>query len=103
MLLNITDTHGHVWTLKGEAHDWLKDDTSVLNNTWSLEELTPHIKEVNVSKGILVQAANNLQDTNLMLEEAAKSEWIQGIVGWLPLTNPEATAKLLFENYGAQS
>jgi L-fuconolactonase len=46
-----------------------------------------------------VQAANNFEDTDWMLENAASTNWIKGVVGWLPLQNPDATNKSLQEKY----
>ncbi len=34
-----------------------------------------------------------------LLEVADKTEWINGVVGWLPLINPEKTAQLLTDVY----
>ena len=99
MLKNIIDTHVHIWDLKRADYEWLNGDISILNRSYYLEELTPQIKQANVSTGILVQAANNMDDTNLMLDVAKKSEWIKGVVGWLPLTNPDESAALLAEKY----
>jgi L-fuconolactonase len=42
-----------------------------------------------------VQAANNKEDTDWMLDTASRSEWIKGVVGWLPLMDPKETNSLL--------
>ena len=59
MTKHIVDTHIHVWDLERVEYEWLKNDTSILNKTYSIEQLTPHIYKANVTDGILVQAANN--------------------------------------------
>lgn len=46
-----------------------------------------------------MQAANNLEETDWMLEVAAQTPWLQGVVGWLPLTDPARTEQLLTEKY----
>ena len=99
MIDHIVDTHIHVWDLKKAEYAWLKNDTSILNKTYSIEQLTPHIYKANVTYGILVQAANNFEDTDMMLEVANRADWIKGVVGWLPLTDPEAMEKSLTEKY----
>lgn len=95
MIKRIIDTHVHVWNLQRAEYAWLKNDTSILNQTYFIERLSPQIAKANVTHGVLVQAANNFEDTELMLETAANTEWIKGVVGWLPLTDPDATAKAL--------
>ncbi len=99
MIKNIVDTHVHIWNLDRAEYAWLKNDTSILNRTYSIEQLSPLIHKANVTQGILVQAANNLDDTDLMLEVAARTDWIAGVVGWLPLTDSEATGEALTGKY----
>lgn len=99
MTKQVVDTHIHIWDLEKAEYTWLKNDTSILNETYSIEQLTPYIHKANVSEGILVQAANNFEDTDMMLDTAATTSWIKGVVGWLPLINPAATEKMLTEKY----
>ncbi|MEO6136565.1 MAG: amidohydrolase family protein [Ginsengibacter sp.] len=99
MTKRIVDTHIHTWDLKRAEYDWLKNDTSILNKTYSIDQLSPLINQTNVIKGVLVQAANNFEDTDMMLETAAQTPWIDGVVGWLPLTDPEETDRILSKKY----
>ncbi len=99
MIKCIIDTHIHAWNLEKAEYAWLKNDNSILNQTYSIEQLSPLISNANVTKGILVQAANNFDDTDIMLEAATKTNWIVGVLGWLPLANPEATVKALTRKY----
>jgi L-fuconolactonase len=99
MTNSIIDTHIHVWDLEKAEYTWLKGDTSILNKAYSIKQLTPQIKEAGVTAGVLIQAANNFEDTDLMMQVAAETEWIKGVVGWLPLLDPEATEKALAEKF----
>lgn len=96
----IADTHIHVWDLEQAAYAWLKGNISILNRTYAVEELEPARQAAGITTGVLVQAANNFEDTDWMLAVAAKTDWITGVVGWLPLTDPAATQKALEEKYG---
>jgi L-fuconolactonase len=89
------DTHVHIWDLEKARYQWLEGDTSMLNRSYGPEELLPEAAGTPVASGILVQAANHTRDTELMLEAAHNHTFISGVVGWLPLTDPEQTAKLL--------
>ncbi|MGB3007582.1 MAG: amidohydrolase family protein [Chitinophagaceae bacterium] len=97
--MKIVDTHIHVWDFERAAYPWLKGDTSILNRTWKLEEIANERIESGITSGVLVQAGCNLEDTGLMLEIAHNNDWIDGVVGWLPLTHPEKTNQLLEEKY----
>lgn len=99
MEIKIIDTHIHIWDLGRARYAWLDEDTSILNRTYGLKELLPFFPAANIWRGVLVQAANHAEDTQLMLEAAAQHEQIAGVVGWLPLKDPAATARLLTEQY----
>lgn len=99
MTKRVIDTHIHVWDIERIEYSWLKNDTSILNKTYRIEQLNFEIDKANVTEGVLVQAANNSEDTDMMLAVADKTDWITGVVGWLPLTNPAATKKALDEKY----
>jgi L-fuconolactonase len=96
----IIDTHIHVWNFDKADYPWLKGNTTILNRTYHIEELNEEVRNAEIVAGVLVQAANNTEDTNLMLEVAAKTDWIKGVVGWLPLMHPAETEKLIQEEYG---
>jgi len=93
--MKLIDTHIHVWNLEEVAYPWLIGDTSILHRNYALEELEPARQAVGVSEGVLVQAANSWEDTEWMLRTAKEHEWIRGVVGWLPLEDPDATARLV--------
>jgi L-fuconolactonase len=93
------DTHVHIWNFEKANYDWLNGNTSILNKNYELVELELERINVGVTEGVLVQAANNFEDTDWMLENAATHDWIKGVVGWLPLMQPEQTYKALEEKY----
>lgn len=95
----IVDTHIHVWDLSRAAYPWLQGDTSLLNNTWRIEQLEEERKKAGVTNGVLVQASSNIEDTEVMLETARGTEWINGVVCWLPLMNTAETQRILEEKY----
>jgi L-fuconolactonase len=95
----IIDTHIHSWNFDKARYEWLENDNSILNRNYEIEELETARVKAGIAGGVLVQAANNLEDTGWMLEVASRTSWLQGVVGWLPLTDPAATEKLLTEKY----
>ena len=96
---SIIDTHVHVWDLEAARYAWLEGSTSILNRTYRLEEIQVQRVSAGVTGGVLVQAENHLEDTEHMLRVARASGWIGGVVGWLPLTDPAQTARLLTDIY----
>ncbi|MEQ8240855.1 MAG: amidohydrolase family protein [Cyclobacteriaceae bacterium] len=91
----IIDTHIHIWDLENLSYEWIKGNDTILNRTYHFDEIEKDRKEVGVTAGVLVQAENHFDDTNWMLINAEKYDWIKGVVGWLPLMNPTGTAEAL--------
>ena len=63
MSIPIIDTHVHIWDLIKVHYSWLQGDTSILARNYLPDELYPQLSKVNVTSAVLVQAANNLEDT----------------------------------------
>lgn len=95
----IIDTHIHVWNFDKAEYGWLKNDTSILKRTYHIEEIEEERKAAGITAGVLVQASVNTEDTDWMLEVADNTEWIKGVVGWLPLMDPVKTEQLLSDVY----
>jgi len=95
----IIDTHIHVWDFEKADYPWLKEDTSILNRTWQIDEIEDERKREGITNGVLVQASCNLEDTEHMLDVARSTAWINGVVCWLPLMDTDATQKLLEEKF----
>lgn len=93
----IIDTHIHVWDFSRADYPWLKGDTSLLNRTYTIDEIEEERIKAGVTDGVMVQASCNMEDTRLMLEVAAQNDWIHGVVCWLPLMDTAATARILEE------
>ena len=97
--MKIIDTHVHVWDPEKADYPWLTNDDSFLNRTWKIEEIADDRKKAGITGGVLVQASGNLEDTELMLDIAGRTDWINGVVAWLPLMKPKATQQLLEERF----
>jgi L-fuconolactonase len=97
--MKIIDTHVHIWDIEKADYPWLKGDESILNRTWKIEEIENERKEAGVVAAVLVQADGNLDDTELMLNTARRTDWINGVVVWLPLKDPIESRRLLEERF----
>jgi Predicted metal-dependent hydrolase of the TIM-barrel fold len=101
MASQIIDTHIHCWNFAKAEYEWLKNDTSILKRTYNIDEIVEERKQTGIKQGVLVQSANNLEDTDWMLEVAEKNDWITGVVGWLPLMDTEGLQKIFTEKYSS--
>ena len=46
----IIDTHIHNWDFERAEYSWLKNDTTILNRTYLIDELNPQIKSSGVTR-----------------------------------------------------
>lgn len=93
------DTHQHFWNLDLVEYSWLVPAYGPLYRTYGPQELEPLLKAAGVDKTVVVQSANSYEDTNYMLAQSDKFDWIAGVIGWVPLTNPREARHMLDSKY----
>jgi L-fuconolactonase len=90
----VIDSHVHVWDPARVHYPWLTDAPS-LDRRFDLSDLEPELDAAGVVAVVLVQAADHLDDTELMLEVAASQGSVAGVVGWVPLLDPVVAERAL--------
>ena len=92
------DTHQHFWNLNKVEYPWLTPSAGVIYRTFEPRELEPQLKAAGIDKTVLVQSANNTEDTISMLTQSEDYDWIGAVVGWVPLLDPAKT-RVYLERY----
>jgi L-fuconolactonase len=95
MPIPIIDTHQHLWDLSKVEYSWLVPEYGPLYRTYLPAELEPQLAPAGVIATVLVQSANSYADTVYMLDQADVHPWMIGVVGWVPLLDPEETGRAL--------
>jgi L-fuconolactonase len=95
------DAHQHFWDPERVPLPWLRADHAAIARAFEPAELEPQLAASNVIATILVQSACADEDTELMLEYAARHDWIAAVVAWLPLADPQRAIERL-EQLGRQ-
>lgn len=90
----VIDSHVHVWDPRRVHYAWLAEARS-LDRRFDLTDVAPELDAAGVGSVVLVQAADDLEDTRLMLEVAAASTRVAGVVAWVPLRDPVTAAHAL--------
>ena len=88
----IIDAHQHVWDLETGDYPWLGPQHPQWNRTYSFEEARPQLRAAGVTASILVQAADNREDTALMFATADRHPEVVGVVAYVPLEDPATAA-----------
>jgi L-fuconolactonase len=92
MAVHIIDAHQHVWDPARARYDWLGPELAPIDTTMTFDELKPSLARAGVDATVLVQSADNDEDTALMLDVAAAKPQVVAIVAFAPLEQPEAVA-----------
>ncbi len=93
--MTIIDAHQHMWDPARAEYDWLGPDLAPINRAIEFDELLPLLEATGVTHTVLVQSADNDDDTRYMLEVAAAHPEVAAVVGWVPLDDPAGVASRL--------
>jgi L-fuconolactonase len=91
----IIDAHQHVWDPARAEYDWLGPSLAPIDRTMEFAELRPSLERAGVTATVLVQSADNDEDTALMLDVAAANPEIVAVVAYAPLAEPDEVSSRL--------
>jgi L-fuconolactonase len=95
MARELIDTHQHLWVMSERAYSWIEPAYGPLYDDFTPERLAPEIPASGVTGSVLVQAADTYDDTFYMLDVAEHSDFVQGVVGWVPFERPNESRTAL--------
>ena len=95
MAKELIDTHQHLWVMSERAYSWIEPAYGPLHDDFTPERLAPEIPLSGVTSSVLIQAADTYDDTFYMLDVAARSDFVQGVVGWVPFERPNESRTAL--------
>ena|SRR5660397_98950 len=72
MSFPVIDAHQHVWDPALAEYDWLGPEMPEINRAIGFEELVPQLSSAGVDFTVLVESADNAEDTQLMIDTAAR-------------------------------
>ena len=84
----IVDSHLHFWNLDRLEYVWLPPAPSVLLRSYLPETMAPLLQSSGISKTVLVQAHQSIEEAHWMLEIAETVDFVAGVVAWADLTSP---------------
>jgi L-fuconolactonase len=88
------DAHQHFWHYDPAEHVWMTDEMEALKQDYLPQDLHPLLKATGFDGTIAVQARQNLQETEWLLELLDQYAFIKGVVGWVDLRSPEISGQL---------
>ncbi|HEX6656883.1 MAG TPA: amidohydrolase family protein [Ilumatobacter sp.] len=86
---DVVDSHVHVWDADRVDYPWLAE-VPQLARRYDLGDVEDQHTAAGVRHVVLVQAADAIDDTDLMLATAAANPTVAGIVAWVPIDDAPA-------------
>jgi L-fuconolactonase len=93
-MAKIIDAHHHLWRYTPQDYGWISNDIQLLRRDFLPADLQSEARDAGVGGSVVVQARQTVEETRWLLECAAGCDFIEGVVGWLPLTDPGLPALL---------
>jgi L-fuconolactonase len=90
------DAHQHFWKYDSGRDTWITEEMSAIRRDFSPQDLGPELAAHGIDATVAVQAAQSEEETCGLLELAARSLWIAGVVGWLDLRSERVEERLQF-------
>jgi len=88
------DAHQHFWHYNPEEYGWIDERMSGLRCDFLPSDLQPELERAGFDGSIAVQAQQTIEETRWLLELAAASPFILGVVGWVDLQSDNVRSQL---------
>jgi L-fuconolactonase len=88
------DAHQHFWRYNADEYGWIDDSMAGLRRDFLPEDLKREMEAAGFDGAVAVQARQTLEEARWLLELAASSAHVLGVVGWVDLRSPELRSQL---------
>lgn len=88
------DAHHHLWQYSHTNYPWISEGMESIRQDFLVSELTQVMQAANIDGVVTVQARQSLGETDWLLELASQHDFMRGVVGWVPLTDPAVASHL---------
>jgi len=88
------DAHQHFWKYSAAEYGWIDEQMSIIRRDFLPSDLEREIRNAGVDGVVSVQARQTLEETLWLLSVAAQNDFVKGVVGWVPLTEPSIRDEL---------
>ncbi|MCX5580762.1 amidohydrolase family protein [Kaistia terrae] len=79
------DSHQHFWKIARGDYGWMGPHVAPLLRDFLPDDLRPLMAKAGITRTIVVQAAETEAETDFLLDLAANTDFIAGVVGWLDM------------------
>ena len=88
------DAHHHLWDPGRRAYPWMDESVAAIRRPFGPDDLEAAAGPQGFGQTIAVQAVSSVEETGELLDVAATSGRVAGVVGWVDLAGPEVADTL---------
>lgn len=88
------DAHHHFWDPARGDYDWMTPDLSHFYRIFGPGDLEGELAKADVQGTVVVQAAPTEAECDYLLDIAARTHWVLGVVGWLDIQSGQAPNRI---------
>jgi L-fuconolactonase len=90
------DSHHHFWWFGRHTYHWPDAVGVRFNRDFTPDDMRPELKRCGVKGTVLVQVLHQVGgETEECLDLMKDVDFVRGVVGWLPLADPDATSQAI--------
>jgi L-fuconolactonase len=90
------DSHHHFWWTARHSYTWPESVGGSFARDFTPDDLQPELARCGIKGTVLVQVLHQVGgETEECLDLSNEVDFVRGVVGWLPLADPDATAREL--------
>jgi L-fuconolactonase len=91
----IIDSHHHLWWMQRHDYRWPPQAGDRLDRDFTTDDLRREIDASGIEGTVLIQVLPETGETGEYLDIQRSTDFIRGVVGWVPLVDPPAAARAL--------
>ncbi|WP_082666174.1 amidohydrolase [Aureimonas sp. AU4] len=88
------DSHQHFWRVSRGDYGWMGEHVKPLLRDFMPGDLEPLLRRAGIGRTIIVQAAATEAETDFILDIAARTPFVAGVVGWLDMEADDFVGRL---------
>jgi len=90
------DSHHHFWWTGRHTYTWPERVGDRFARDFTPDDLRPELARCDIKGTVLVQVLHQVGgETEECLDLSKKVDFVRGVVGWLPLADPDATSQAI--------
>ena len=90
------DSHHHFWWTRKHTYRWPETVGDRFDRDFTPDDLHPELERCGVKGTVLVQVLHQVGgETEECLDLSREVSFVRGVVGWVPLIDPDATGRAL--------